>query len=783
MPSCCVDLGPEFDAAKAARRRLPYHVRFRLCPDHVRAESVLIGGATQRWCQKCSRFHECSAFEGDQRTCALQLRLQRERNKRRTAGRGSRSGGRGARRKGGPGHAGRPGGGDCSPGTGAGDSTHGSGSSPVSHAAGAQPGGETRLGSGVEGSTSLLDGPPPWDDLDLDFLLEDGMWPLLPDPRFGHPSLAAAPPLGVSTSHVKLHGGVTPHQLSASGDAEALTGVLGAWLGPDCLDALVTARPGCTLLTVHALVTRPPLGLDESETAPGPHAEQLLRRIQEAVAARGPGSSLAGCGVTTCDPDGRVASAHAPQQAHSASSHLPRMRPAAVRVPLSRPLHLRSTTPATSPGTVALFVGGRPVGGVSGITSLPGRPLRLKVPAHAVPPADGLLLMQLEATDGALSVGFVRPVVLSTDPAIVREVSTLAQATEAGAHAAALAVGYALSGNAPPAVVQLAAWVASARGWEATLRRVLPGLRGGNPPVAGVDTLLHAAVRGGSAPCVALVRAACPELLANQAGSQGRRTPLHVAAALPRRRCREAVLQALADGDDTAAVAWLTCLDARGRTPEAVYQHTLGAEAAAPWLPGAYPHAAMERAWLEHTAELLHVTDFWAYPFAGLGHSAQALSVWLRGYGAPDAVHATYIALLLTVVPLLMTLAPATFLRHREAIHVVGRFSGSCVLPMWVRHASASAGQALGVSATQTAITLLAMSLFSLMTMIRVPLHLATQLGTFAITIGAWRLSDHLAARLLVAALNLCSVVLYERASRQRFAAKQRAQAQKVKAL
>ena len=775
VPGCGFDLGPEFNSAKAARRRLPYHVRFRLCTDHVRAESALIGGAAQRWCQKCSRFHAVSAFEGDQRTCALQLRLQRERNKRR--GRGSRSGG-GARRqdlanrkKAGAAAAARPG--DSSPGDGAGGSTH-SGSSPV----GLHPGAEARPGGGVEGSTSLLDGLGWGDDLDLDFLLEDGgVWPLLADPahdptRFG---LAGVPPLGVSTAHVKLHGGVTPHQLSASGDAAAISAALGGWLGPDCLDALVTARPGCTLFTVHALVTRPP----------SQQAEQLLRRIQDAATARGPGTLLGG-GITICDQDGRVAAADAPQQAHSAGGHLPRMRPAAVRVPLAGPLHLRSVTPASCSGTVALFVGGRPVGGVIGCTSVPGRRLRLQVPAHAVPPADGILLLQLEAPDGALAVGPVQPAVLCTDAAVVREVATLARATEAAAHAAALAIGYALSGNAPLAVVEIAARVAAVCGWEATLRRVLRDTRGGIPPVQGADTLLHAAVRGGSAACVTLVRAACPELLANQAGGQGRRTPLHLAAALPRRRGREAVLQALAACDDTASAAWLTCVDTQGHTPEALYQRTLGTEAAAPWIPGAFPHAAMERAWLDHTASLMHVTDMWAYPLAGLGHGAQALSVWLRGFGAPDLVHVTYIVLLLTLVPLLMTVAPATFLRHREAIHIVGRFSGSCVLPMWVRHTSAAAGPATqqrGVTATQNAITLVAMALFSLATMIRVPLHLATQASTFAITIGLWRLTDHLAARFLVAALNLFSVIVYERASRQRFVAKHRTHTQKVKAL
>jgi hypothetical protein len=770
VPGCGFDLGLEFDSARAVRRRLPYHVRFRLCLDHVRAESVLIAGAVQRWCQKCSRFHAVSAFEGDQRTCALQLRLQRERNKRRgAAGRGSRSGGGASRKKAGAAAAARPG--DSSPGAGAGGSTH-SGSSPV----GIHPGAETRTGGGVEGSTSLLDDGLGWgDDLDLDFLLEDGMWPLLSDPshdpaRFG---LSGVPTLGVSTAHVKLHGGVTPHQLSASGDAAAITAALGGWLGPECLDSLVTARPGCTLITVHALVTRPP----------PQQADQLLRHLQEAATARGPGSLL-GCGLTTCDPDGRVAAANAPQQAHSASGHLPRMRPAAVRVPLSGPLHLRSVTPASCSGTVALFVGGRPVGGVTGCTSLPGRRLHLQVPAHAVPPADGIMLLQLEAPDGALAVGPVQPVVLCTDAAVVREVASLAQATEVAAHAAALAIGFALSGSAPPAVVELAARVAATRGWEATLRRVLRDARGGSPPAPGLDTLLHAAVRGGNAACVSLVRAACPELLANQAGGQGRRTAMHLAAALPRRRGREAVLQALAHGDDTAAAAWLTCVDTQGRTPEAVYQRTRSTEAAAPWLPGTFPHAAMERAWLDHTASLLHVTDLWAYPFAGLGHSAQAVSVWLRGYGAPDVVHVTNIALLLTLVPLLITFAPATFLRHREAIHVVGRFSG-CVLPLWVHHASVAETQQQqrGVTATQNAITLVAMSLFSTMTMIRVPLHAATQLGSFAITIGMWRLTHHLPTRVLAAALNLCSVIVYERASRQRFVAKHRARAQKVKAL
>jgi hypothetical protein len=56
-----------------------YHVRYRLCDEHLRASAVDIDGVASRFCQTCSRFQPMSLFAGARRTCTLQLEAARTR--------------------------------------------------------------------------------------------------------------------------------------------------------------------------------------------------------------------------------------------------------------------------------------------------------------------------------------------------------------------------------------------------------------------------------------------------------------------------------------------------------------------------------------------------------------------------------------------------------------------------------------------------------------------------------------------------------------------------------
>ena len=50
-----------------------YHLRYRLCEVHLRAEAVPVSGVDSRFCQKCSRWHPLGDYEGAKRTCRKML--------------------------------------------------------------------------------------------------------------------------------------------------------------------------------------------------------------------------------------------------------------------------------------------------------------------------------------------------------------------------------------------------------------------------------------------------------------------------------------------------------------------------------------------------------------------------------------------------------------------------------------------------------------------------------------------------------------------------------------
>ena len=62
-----------------------YNKRYRLCHLHLRSGEVAVRGVASRWCQTCSRFHPLAAFQGAKRTCAAQLAALRLRRRGRAA--------------------------------------------------------------------------------------------------------------------------------------------------------------------------------------------------------------------------------------------------------------------------------------------------------------------------------------------------------------------------------------------------------------------------------------------------------------------------------------------------------------------------------------------------------------------------------------------------------------------------------------------------------------------------------------------------------------------------
>ncbi|KAF8058930.1 SPL10 [Scenedesmus sp. PABB004] len=65
VPGCSADLwAPSVTA---------YFRRHRMCGAHARAPHVVIGGAAMRFCQQCGALHGVADFDGDRRSCRVQL--------------------------------------------------------------------------------------------------------------------------------------------------------------------------------------------------------------------------------------------------------------------------------------------------------------------------------------------------------------------------------------------------------------------------------------------------------------------------------------------------------------------------------------------------------------------------------------------------------------------------------------------------------------------------------------------------------------------------------------
>ncbi|KAF6172186.1 hypothetical protein GIB67_024808 [Kingdonia uniflora] len=50
-----------------------YHRRHKVCEEHSKASTAVVGNAIQRFCQQCSRFHDLQEFDEEKRSCRRRL--------------------------------------------------------------------------------------------------------------------------------------------------------------------------------------------------------------------------------------------------------------------------------------------------------------------------------------------------------------------------------------------------------------------------------------------------------------------------------------------------------------------------------------------------------------------------------------------------------------------------------------------------------------------------------------------------------------------------------------
>jgi hypothetical protein len=397
--------------------------------------------------------------------------------------------------------------------------------------------------------------PPAWQLADLERLQAA-------TPASAAPGGAAPvhPLLQVVVSHIKLHD-IEPSDLPRQ-----MSDLVRAWLGPFVLDALAYIRPGCTLLTVHALMPVGAVLEDDGCGAAATLAEMLVVVAPERVARSR---------FQVHDPTGRVARAEAGAvtdcgvPAAAPQPGLPPLRPLAL---CSRePGALATALPAPAAGRMRAYCGGA-------LLPLPacaeqvaaGDTVSFQLDACGW---EGVALFELDddaAGEGVPPVSqHLRPVLLCRDAAVAAEVAALTGESEDALESIVLTIGHALAPAAPAAMVRMAARTAVRRRWPATLMRLLPALSALSavPLPAGEDTLLHDAVRSGDARIV--VKLGIAGAAAGRANSRGAdaATPLHLAAVIRDADVGEAVLSALCSVDADAPLAWFAAPDSDGRTP------------------------------------------------------------------------------------------------------------------------------------------------------------------------------------------------------------------------
>ena len=420
-------------------------------------------------------------------------------------------------------------------------------------------------------------------------LLSDGARAELPPTEV---TAAATPSLaGLCLAELRLKlNDVTPLELP-----RGLAGELRTWLLHACLGARVSTleasvRPGCTLLSVQAvLAPNTPGGSDSAAAvaAPGQGSAASLaaallsgatgaffRAQRFSVAVAGEVADVAGGAVL------RVRAVPPP-------ARLPPLRPLAVcsvadaRVASAQPVH------AVAHSRLLCQVHGQHLTLDDAAAQLtPGNPLIATLPACGV---DGVALLQavpLDGGDDAAVPAAPRPVLLCRDAAVAAEVSSLGDAVDAmppgaAADAAAeaaerliVAMGIALRGGVecPQRLATASLAAAMVNGWRATVAALLDRA----PPKRtrrgkGVETALHAATRSGR-PEMLQVVLTHPAFASGRLGHAGAPdadgvTPLHLAATLRAPGAAAAAVSALMERDACTPLAWFAARDARGATP------------------------------------------------------------------------------------------------------------------------------------------------------------------------------------------------------------------------
>lgn len=59
-----------------------YHARYKVCPEHLKADTVLLRKHTHRFCQQCGRFQTIEEFDGEKRSCRERLDKHNARRRR-----------------------------------------------------------------------------------------------------------------------------------------------------------------------------------------------------------------------------------------------------------------------------------------------------------------------------------------------------------------------------------------------------------------------------------------------------------------------------------------------------------------------------------------------------------------------------------------------------------------------------------------------------------------------------------------------------------------------------
>jgi hypothetical protein len=174
---------------------------------------------------------------------------------------------------------------------------------------------------------------------------------------------AGSPPelLQMVITHIKVHD-LAPHQLEPG-----VSSLVRQWLGPAVLDVLAYVRPGCTLLSVHALCC----AADAAAGRVGAGGAAAL-----AAALGAPGAPLARSRFDVHD---------AAEAAVVVPQPLPPLRPRALLV--GAPGRLTSVAPAGADGTLRAYAGGALLAlAPADAAQRAGRPVSLPLPPHGCAP-------------------------------------------------------------------------------------------------------------------------------------------------------------------------------------------------------------------------------------------------------------------------------------------------------------------------------------------------------------------------------------------------------------